>query len=150
MSLEKLILDVISNSTDIDFVVYREKVKGLLENVMIKFDQDVEYQRDLEEQIDSLETENLSKDKCIKRLSRDAKEAIDECKCEADGMAEKMMSTVKLLQNDNAVYQVTINATNFIGLQNITLMKSLTKTVITGKAPLCTGSNRGLEVAKAS
>jgi hypothetical protein len=107
MSLEKLILDVISNSTDIDFVLYREKVKGLLENVMIKFDQDVEYQRDLEEQIDSLETENLSKDKCIKRLSRDAKAAIDECKCEADGMAEKMISTVKLLQKDNAVYQVS-------------------------------------------
>jgi hypothetical protein len=146
MSLEKLILDVISNSTDIDFVLYREKVKGLLENVMIKFDQDVEYQRDLEERIDSLETENLSKDKCIKRLSRDAKEAIDECKCEADGMAEKMMATVKLLQNDNAVYQVNM-LNNFIGIRNMTFMYSLF-IIVTGKTPLCTGPDRGLEIAK--
>ena len=69
--------------------------------------QDNEYQRDLEEQIDSLEVENMGKDKCIKRLARDAKEAIDECKCEADEMAERMMSTVKYLQADNAAYQVT-------------------------------------------
>ena len=79
-----------------------------MENLNIKFDQDLEYQRDLEEQIDNLEIENMGLDKCIRRLSKDAKEAIDECKSEADRMAEKMMSTVKLLQSENVQWQVLV------------------------------------------
>lgn len=101
-------MDVISGSShhDNEIVEYKQKVKVLLDRLMEKFDQDIEYQRDLEQRIDSLEVENMAKDICIKRLSRDAKEAINECKCEADNMAEKMMSTVKLLQSDNVLYQV--------------------------------------------
>ena len=109
MSLDQLIMEVISSSSqqDGDFNAYRHRVKILLESLVVKFDQDIDYQRDLEEQIDSLEVENMGKDNCIKRLSRDAKEAIDECKSKADEMADKMMTTVKQLQTDNAILQVT-------------------------------------------
>jgi hypothetical protein len=48
--------------------------------LIIKYDQDIEYQRDLEEQVDNLEIENIDQDKCIARISSDAKNAIDECK----------------------------------------------------------------------
>jgi hypothetical protein len=107
VSLDQLIIGLLNSSQqECDFGAYKHKVKVLLENLVHKFDQDIDYQRDLEEQIDRLEVENMAKDKCIKRLSRDAKEAINECRCEADDMAEKMMSTVKLLQADNALLQV--------------------------------------------
>ena len=110
-TLQKLVLDVIHSSpcrTEVDYVGYEERVRFLMENLNIKFDQDLEYQRDLEEQIDNLEIENMGLDKCIRRLSKDAKEAIDECKSEADRMAEKMMSTVKLLQSENVQWQVLV------------------------------------------
>ena len=110
-TLQKLVFDVIHSSpcrTEVDYVGYEERVRFLMENLNIKFDQDLEYQRDLEEQIDNLEIENMGLDKCIRRLSKDAKEAIDECKSEADRMAEKMMSTVKLLQSENVQWQVLV------------------------------------------
>lgn len=110
-TLQKLVFDVIHSSpcrTEVDYVGYEERVRFLIENLNIKFDQDLEYQRDLEEQIDNLEIENMGLDKCIRRLSKDAKEAIDECKSEADRMAEKMMSTVKLLQSENVQWQVLL------------------------------------------
>lgn len=110
-TIQKLVFDVIHSSpcrTEVDYVGYEERVKFLMENLNIKFDQDLEYQRDLEEQIDNLEIENMGLDKCIRRLSKDAKEAIDECKSEADRMAEKMMSTVKLLQSENVQWQVRV------------------------------------------
>ena len=114
MTLEHLMMDILTTSAhhnsltqqEGDFGAFKYKVKVLLDNLLVKFDQDVHYQRDLEEQIDNLEVENMGKDKCIKRLSRDAKEAIYECRSEADEMADKMMTTVKLLQRDNALYQV--------------------------------------------
>ena len=110
-TLQKLVFDVIHSSpcrTEVDYVGYEERVRFLMENLNINFDQDLEYQRDLEEQIDNLEIENMGLDKCIRRLSKDAKEAIDECKSEADRMAEKMMSTVKLLQSENVQWQVLV------------------------------------------
>lgn len=108
-SVDQLIMEVMNSSSTEhtgDYGAYRRKVEVLLENLVLKFDQDIDYQRDLEEQIDTLEIENMGKDHCIKRLSTDAKEAIDECKSDADEMAEKMMSTVKLLQADNTLLQV--------------------------------------------
>ena len=110
-TLQKLVFDVIHSSpcrTEVDYVGYEERVRFLIENLNIKFDQDLEYQRDLEEQIDNLEIENMGLDKCIRRLSKDAKEAIDECKSEADRMAGKMMSAVKLLQSENVQWQVLL------------------------------------------
>ena len=110
-TLQKLVFDVINSSpcrTEVDFIGYEERVRFLMENLIIKFDQDLEYQRDLEEQVDNLEIENMGLDKCIRRLSKDAKEAIDECKFEADGMAQKMIFTVKLLQSENVQWQVLV------------------------------------------
>ena len=111
VTLQNLVFDVLHSSpcrTEVDFIGYEERVRFLMENLIIKFDQDLEYQRDLEEQIDNLEVENIGLDKCIRRLSKDAMEAIDECRSEADGMAEKMISTVKLLQSENVQWQVIV------------------------------------------
>jgi hypothetical protein len=111
VTLQNLVFDVLHSSpcrTEVDFIGYEERVRFLMENLIIKFDQDLEYQRDLEEQIDNLEVENIGLDKCIRRLSKDATEAIDECRSEADGMAEKMISTVKLLQSENVQWQVIV------------------------------------------
>jgi hypothetical protein len=109
ITLQNLVFDVLHSSpcrTEVDFIGYEERVRFLIENLIIKFDQDLEYQRDLEVQIDNLEVENIGLDECIRRLSKDAMEAIDECRSEADGMAEKMISTVKLLQSENVQWQV--------------------------------------------
>jgi hypothetical protein len=108
MTIDQLIMDFMSSSSqqDGDIISYKLNVKALLENVIIKYDQDIEYQRDLEEQVDNLEVENINQDKCITKLSGDAKNAIDECKSGADSMAEKMLSTVKLLQIENDFLQV--------------------------------------------
>lgn len=108
MTIDQLIMEFMCSASqqDEDITTYKYNVKALLENLIMKYDQDVEYQRDLEEQVDNLEVENIDQDKCITRLSRDAKNAIDECKCGANDMAEKMMSTVKLLQIDNDFLQV--------------------------------------------
>lgn len=111
VTLQNLVFDVLHSSpcrTEVDFIGYEERVRFLMENLIIKFDQDLEYQRDLEEQIDNLEAENVGLDKCIRRLSQDAMEAIDECRSEADEMAEKMISTVKLLQSENVQWQVIV------------------------------------------
>lgn len=118
-----------------DYGAYRHKVKVLLENLVLKFDQDIDYQRDLEERIETLEIENMGKDHCIKRLSTDAKEAIDECKCEADEMAEKMMSTVKLLQADNDLFQVIYSSHNCYNFEIISLYPQNTFQVLTSQIP---------------
>jgi hypothetical protein len=108
MTIDQLIMDFMCSTAqqDEDIISYKLNVKVLLENLIIKYDQDIEYQRDLEEQVDNLEIENIDQDKCIARISSDAKNAIDECKCGANDMAEKMMSTVKLLQIENDFLQV--------------------------------------------
>ena len=96
VTLQKLVFDVINSSpcrTEVDIIGYEERVRG-------EFD----YQK----QVDTLEIENMGLDKCIRRLSIDAKEAIDECKFEADGMAQKMIFTVKLLQSENVQWQVLV------------------------------------------
>ena len=95
-TLQKLVFDVINSSpcrTEVDIIGYEERVRG---------------EFDYQEQVDTLEIENMGLDKCIRRLSKDAKEAIDECKFEADGMAQKMIFTVKLLQSENVQWQVLV------------------------------------------
>ena len=72
MTLEHLMMDILTSSAhhnsltqqEGDFGAFKYKVKVLLDNLLVKFDQDVHYQRDLEEQIDNLEVENMGKDKC--------------------------------------------------------------------------------------
>eukprot|EP00596_Hydrurales_sp_CCMP1899_P007523 CAMPEP_0119053954 /NCGR_PEP_ID=MMETSP1177-20130426/74755_1 /TAXON_ID=2985 /ORGANISM="Ochromonas sp, Strain CCMP1899" /LENGTH=185 /DNA_ID=CAMNT_0007034045 /DNA_START=163 /DNA_END=720 /DNA_ORIENTATION=- len=133
MTIDQLIIDFMSSSShlqDEDITRYKDNVKALLENVIIKYDQDIEYQRDLEEQVDNLEVENINQDKCFIKLSRDAKNAIDECKSGADSMAEKMMSTVKLLQIENDFLQdkctAAVENTEKLKLQRLAELQAMT------------------------
>ena len=75
-----------------DFASYKARMKELLEQLLLKLEEDVDYQKNLEMQIDDLERDLRTKDKVIEKLAHQAKEAIDNCKLQTEEMADEMLA----------------------------------------------------------
>jgi hypothetical protein len=61
-----------------DLATYKIKMKILLEQLMLKLEEDVEYQKNLEQQIDELERESGAKDLLIEQLTLSQKSSSEE------------------------------------------------------------------------
>lgn len=75
---------------------YKRRTKELLERLLRKLTEDVAYQRGLEDQLEVLEDSLADKDAQIAKLSAKAHRAIDDCKAQAEEMAEDFMSKVEM------------------------------------------------------
>lgn len=78
----------------LDYNGYKVKTKQLLEQLLVKLEEDVDYQHHLEVQIETLENSVATKDASMKRLSQQAIEAIEDCKLQAEEMATEMMTKI--------------------------------------------------------
>ena len=106
-----------------DLISYKFKMKGLLEQLMLKLEEDVDYQKNLESQIDEYEKEIIEKDNLIQRLTIQSKDSIETCKIQTEDLADEMMNKIKnerkrrnilekmilRLQNENAKIQVSLS-----------------------------------------
>jgi len=79
---------------------YKTQSLYLLEQMMRKFEEDADYQKSLEEQVEILADECRQKDDEIERVSVDAQEAINECRRQAEAMAENMFSKISGEMNE--------------------------------------------------
>jgi hypothetical protein len=79
---------------------FKVQALSLFEQMTSKFDEDAEYQKSLEEQVEMLADDCRQKDGEIDRLSVDAQEAINECRRQAEAMAENMFSKISREMND--------------------------------------------------
>lgn len=80
---------------DEDLPTYKAKMKVLLEQLMLKLEEDVDYQKNLEQQIEDLEKELSLRDAMIDRLSRQARDSIEDCKAKTEDLADEMMVKLK-------------------------------------------------------
>lgn len=78
---------------------HKKMTKDLLERLLGKLESDQEIQRALEDQIFTLEAGMKGKDQVIESFAEQAKEAIDECKGQAESMAEDLMTKIELEVN---------------------------------------------------
>jgi hypothetical protein len=123
-----------NGSHDEDLPTYKAKMKILLEQLMIKLEEDVDYQKNLEHQIDEFEKELNEKNLIIEKLTKQANDSIEECKAQTDELADTMMIKIKTererrkalekvvvrIQNDNARLEVFItNIIKFLIFINI-------------------------------
>lgn len=105
-----------SKDEEEDFATYKARMKDLLEQLLLKLEEDVDYQKNLELQIEDLERDLKAKDYDIERLSRQAKDAIDDCKSQANEMAQEMISKLNLEMERNAQYKsllIQLQSENF-------------------------------------
>jgi len=73
---------------------YKAKTKMLLEQLYVKLEEDVEYQRSLEEQIDALEDDLKSKELEVEFIKHEARKALEDTKQQADDMAAQLLARV--------------------------------------------------------
>jgi hypothetical protein len=74
----------------------KKMTKDLFERLLGKLESDQEIQRTLEYQIYTLEAGMKDKDQVIESFAEQAKEAMDECKGQAESMAEDLMTKIEL------------------------------------------------------
>ena len=74
----------------------KKMTKDLLERLLGKLESDQEIQRTLEDQIYTLEAGMKGKDQVIESFAEQAREAMDECKWQAESMAEDLMTKIEL------------------------------------------------------
>ncbi len=91
-SIQELYSDKDFGKDGEDFVSFKNRTKGLLAQLLRKLEEDVDYQHNLEQQIDDLDRDGKIREHDIERISRQAREAIEDCKAQAEDMAEDMLS----------------------------------------------------------
>ena len=91
-----------------DIVDYKQKTKTLFGVLLRKMEEDAEYQRSLEEQIDMLADDCKHKDVEIERLSADAQDAINDCRRQAEAMAENMFSKISCEVNGRVTMETLV------------------------------------------
>lgn len=84
------------NNADEDLPSYKAKMKVLLEQLMLKLEEDVDYQRNLEVQIDDLEKEVARKDFLLDQLRLQVKDATESNKVQMESFADDLMEKVKI------------------------------------------------------
>jgi ElaB/YqjD/DUF883 family membrane-anchored ribosome-binding protein len=127
------------SETSDDFAAYRVKTKKLLGQLVVKLEEESTYQQELEDQIDELANELAKKDNAIAVLSQQAKDAIDDCKFQAEEIAEEMLSKIaaevnqrmdverllRRLQSENARLQVRRIESNVRGNSQIIIISAV-------------------------
>lgn len=83
-------------------VIEKEQVVELMKIITNKFENDRNYQSSLETQLDALAEDCRHKEVEIERLSADAQDAINDCRRQAEAMAENMFSKISLEMNNRA------------------------------------------------
>jgi DNA-directed RNA polymerase subunit L len=123
-------VDVLNANPEEDFPAYKARMKDLLEQLLLKLEEDVDYQKNLEAQIEDLEQDMKSRDMDVgkmifhnndsalphlldihaERITRQAKQAIEECKQQASEMADEMMNKMHTeIEKSNGYKQVILH-----------------------------------------
>ena len=83
-----------SDNPEVDITEYKKQIKALLEQLLTKFEDDLEYQSTLEEQVKTLEAVVAARDREMRQLSDRTINDIEECKQQTEEMNSQMMGVV--------------------------------------------------------